>query len=174
LRKQRFIAAGFLVACVTALTLWLGHGSSSSVRKPPPFSLPGRNGESVRSDSLRGTPVLVHFWASWCPPCLDELPALVEWASDVQGKEPGKAFKLVLVSNDTQWSDADKILTRSKLPSNAVVLLDPSTKVAESFGTYQLPETYWLDSNGQIQNKWIGPQNWKSAEFRQSLESLLK
>lgn len=144
-------------------------GATRTYRRAPEFSLTDRQGKTQRLSSLKGRPVLVHFWASWCPPCLEELPQFLETVKDFEGK--GLAF--VAISLDKSWQEAEKVLPASAAPSGLLYLLDEAQKTAEDFGSYQFPETYLLDSQGQILEKWVGAQDWKGDSVRKRLAQLM-
>jgi thiol-disulfide isomerase/thioredoxin len=118
---------------------------------------------------MRGKLVIVHFWASWCPPCLKEIPDLIEFAEAWQDKP----IEILAVSLDENWENAEKIVTSSKLPKNFVSTIDLTGKVPEAYGTYQYPETYLLDGEGKIIVKWIGGQPWSSPGMQKALTEAL-
>lgn len=105
--------------------------------------------------------VLIHFWASWCPPCLGEIQEFLEFAR----KSPQKGLKFVIISSDKNWQELEKVVSKEKLPSNVLSLLDADSKVAESFGTFQFPETYLLTPDGKVVEKWVGPQKWGALDL---------
>lgn len=108
--------------------------------------------------ALKGKPVLVHFWASWCPPCLPELPQIIEFAARV--KPAG--WTVLAVSTDSKPEAARAALPKGQaLPENFKVIYDPESKAAEGFGSYVFPESYWISPEGQIRQKWVGPQDWE-------------
>jgi cytochrome c biogenesis protein CcmG, thiol:disulfide interchange protein DsbE len=141
--------------------------SATRPKKAPSFELEDSSGRSVKLEELRGNVVLVHFWASWCPPCLDELPAFIDLANDFKGR----AVRLVAVTLDEKWEDAQKILSSKSLPPNALSLMDQEGKTADQFGSFQFPESYLLTPDLEIVAKWVGPQDWKSAEVRRRIEA---
>lgn len=165
---------------VLLLVLCLGVGASfwffqrsrqtHSWMEAPSFELKDVKNQTVKSVDLPKKPRIVHFWASWCPPCLDELPELVQFAKE-KGKTLGLEF--AFVSNDPKWEGALKVIAASPHDDAALFLIDPDSKVAESFGTFQLPETYLLSAEGRILMKWVGPQRWKGPEFQTLFERLL-
>ena len=119
-------------------------GVPTNVAHPHPaplFELPGPDGKLFKLESLKGNAVIVHFWASWCPPCLGEIPHWLEFASQWKSKP----VKFVAVSLDQGWPEALKILPVSQLPENVSSVLDHDQKLPDLFGTYQYPETYLLD-----------------------------
>lgn len=133
--------------------------------KLPAFRLQDPDGNWVEEKALRGKVTLFHFWATWCAPCLGELPEFLELAtssaSEANGMSNGKLV-LVPVSLDKSWKDAAKIFPRDYKKGSIQPLIDPKAEVAERLGSYQYPETYLVDSAGLIRAKWVGPQDWKS------------
>lgn len=144
-----------------------------TVRPAWEFTLKREDGKDFELKSLKGKNVfLVHFWASWCAPCIDELPELIQMTKSLVDSK--SEVKIVLVSLDTSWKDANKILKDLKLNPNTISLLDPKTKVSDLYGSYQFPETFLVDKDFKIRMKWIGPQKWNSPEFLGSLDALAK
>jgi thiol-disulfide isomerase/thioredoxin len=137
-------------------------------RNAPRFELPDAQGRIVSLESLKGNVVILHFWATWCPPCLGEIPQWVELGT-VYKNQP---VKLVAVSLDQQWKDADRILPSKKLSSNIISLLDKENKVPDQYGSYQFPETYILDKNLRIVLKLVGAQDWQNPELKKMIERL--
>ena len=161
------------IPVISALFAVIGIGLgglywSLSGPKGMDFHLKDRSGSSVRLDDLKGHVVLVHFWASWCEPCVEEIPQLIDFAT----AEIGRPFRLVLMSNDSTWEEAETVLPKEGLPETVVALLDPQARVAERFGSYQLPETYFLGRAGEVITKWIGQQDWSDEEIRESVRRL--
>jgi thiol-disulfide isomerase/thioredoxin len=143
-----------------------GASGASASRPAPEFSLKDPDGKEHSLQSLRGSVVVLHFWAAWCPPCLEEIPPIIELARAYEDKP----LKVVAVSLDEKWEDALKVLPAKGLPRNLVSLLDTTTKLPDRYGTYQYPETYLLDSDLRIVSKWVGAQPWATAEVRQVID----
>lgn len=121
--------------------------------------------------ALKGKPVLVHFWASWCPPCLPELPQIIEFASRVKAA----GWTVLAVSTDSKSDAARAALPKGQaLPENFKVVFDPQSKAAEGFGSYVFPESYWINAEGQIQHKWVGPQDWEKIAESGALGGIFK
>jgi thiol-disulfide isomerase/thioredoxin len=146
-----------------------GLGNVAHRREAPRFALKESGGREHALDELRGNAVIVHFWASWCPPCLEEIPQWLEFAR----RWTGRPVRFLAVSLDAAWPEALKILPNAKLSPNVISVLDTTGKLPDRFGTYQYPETYLLDRDLRIVSKWIGPQDWSSPEIAAQIEGIL-
>jgi thiol-disulfide isomerase/thioredoxin len=162
--------AGILVIILgTCAWFYLGGtgdgNERSGRRQAPEFVLKDHLNHDHTLQEMRGKLVIVHFWASWCPPCLKEIPDLIEFAEAWQDKP----IEILAVSLDENWENAEKVVVSSKLPKNFISTLDLSGKVPEAYGTYQYPETYLLDGEGKIIVKWVGGQPWSSPGMQKAL-----
>ena len=120
--------------------------------------------QTIDLGKLRGQVVVLNLWASWCAPCIEELPSLLE----MQQKLPG--IKVVAVS-----LDQDDDVYRKFLSQHAVTLKtvrDPDGKVNALYGTAQIPETYVIDRQGVLRRKFVSEQQWTSPEIMHYLEHL--
>jgi peroxiredoxin len=120
----------------------------------PDFTLPILTGQQMRLADLKGKVVMVHFWATWCPPCVDEVPSLAR----LQQKLAGTDFVMLAVSVDDNAAVVSSFLRKNNL--NLPVLMNPDKSVASRYGTFKFPETYILDRQGVVRFKAIGPRNW--------------
>jgi len=135
------------------------------------FQLPDRAGTIHRLSDLKGAPVVLHFWASWCPPCLGEISKWVELASSYHERP----IHWVAISLDQNWADALRAWNPTGPGLEKVLsLLDTEGKVSDRFGTYQFPETYLLNSELKVVTKWVGPQDWGGDQIRAVLDQLVK
>lgn len=134
----------------------------------PAFSLRDQSGQVISLQSLSGTPVLLNFWATWCPPCVWEMPSLQGLADHFSAQD----LKVIAVSVDEQgWPVINSFL--QTVPLDFTIVLDPTGEVASQYGTYQLPETYLLDANGKVLQKYIGPREWDQQGLLQEISKLL-
>jgi thiol-disulfide isomerase/thioredoxin len=133
----------------------------------PLFELNGLDGRTLSLQELEGKVVVLHFWATWCPPCLDELPRLFRF---FRNEDPNK-FVLVPVSVDN--SDPDHV--RRFLVSWGIetkTYVDPGGELARRYGTIRFPETYVVDPKGIIRKKVIGAGDWDSFYWERFLQGL--
>jgi cytochrome c biogenesis protein CcmG, thiol:disulfide interchange protein DsbE len=157
------LAAGILVAF--AVPSYRQGEPSIAGRRAKDFPIQ-ITGASHLAD-LRGKVVILNFWASWCPPCLEETQSLNTLQQDIQAK--GGVVLGVSV-------DEDQNAYAKFLVDNHVVFptyRDASKKSAENYGTSMFPETYLIDREGRLARKIVGPQDWQSPEIMQSIEVLL-
>ncbi|MBK7972381.1 MAG: TlpA family protein disulfide reductase [Deltaproteobacteria bacterium] len=125
-------------------------------------------GKKVKLADLRGQAVFLNFWATWCPPCVEEMQSISNLAKSYQGK----GLRVVAMNVDAapaatiqQWVEKRKL--------GMEVLLDPNATIARRFGTYKFPETYLLDRDGKIQAKFVGPHEWNQPPFDAMLPALI-
>ncbi len=134
----------------------------------PEFRLQALSGQYVSLSDLRGKVVMVHFWATWCPPCVEELPTLAKLYQEFIGRD----FVMLAVSVDEGGAKAvTSFLQRNGL--NIPVLLDPDRITAGRYGTFKFPETYLVDREGVVKYKVIGPRDWRDPAALQLLQNMI-
>ncbi len=109
-----------------------------------------------------GKGLILHFWATWCPPCREEMPALVKFVADTKGDAN---VEFLAVSTDDDWKTVDAWLTEHKI-SGLPVALDPRGDVAHRYGTDAYPETWFIAPSGEIIQHVVGEMDWSSPKFR--------
>jgi len=162
LGRQARLAVAALVVCALAALFWPRGGGT--FKEPGGFLLDAR-GRPIKLGPQLAPVSLVHFWATWCPPCVQEEPSLQRLSRDFAGR---KDFAIVMVAvSDT----ADKV--KGFLgPGADMVLYDPSWEVANRYGTDKLPETY-LVVRGEVVQKFVGQTDWDSPALRDKIASYL-
>jgi peroxiredoxin len=125
------------------------------------------NGKPMKLSDLRGQVVLVDFWASWCPPCVDEAPSL----NALQEQIAARGGTVLGVSIDDDENAYETFL--KKYGISFPTFRDPSKKIETDYGTSMIPETYVIDRNGKIDRKVVGAQDWTSPTMMAYLNSVL-
>ena len=133
----------------------------------PNFSVVTETGRIITPANFGGKLLVLNFWASWCQPCLQEVPSL-----EVFNRQFAPEGVVVLgVSVDKNEKLYHRFL--EQFPVTFQVTRDPSWDIAANYGTFQLPETYIIDSSGKVVQKVIAAQNWMNPEFVQSIKKML-
>mgnify|MGYP000054642651 CR=1 FL=1 len=125
----------------------------------PDFVLADPAGKKLDLQSLRGKPVLVNLWATWCAPCVAELPALDKLAASLDGK-----VKVLAVNQDSGEPQKAGEFLKQRGVSRLEPWLDPKNDLAFQFGAETLPVTVMYDSNGREVWRVAGPKEWGDAE----------
>jgi cytochrome c biogenesis protein CcmG/thiol:disulfide interchange protein DsbE len=134
-------------------------------KEAPPFDLAALSGgENLARDALKGGPVLINFFASWCVPCRLEQPLLMRLAN-------AEHVPLYGIDYKDQPEAAARLLAQFGDPYRRVGL-DPDGRAGLDFGVYGVPETYVLDSSGHIRKRFVGPLT--AEEVNKELLPLLK
>lgn len=113
--------------------------------------------------------LLINFWATWCPPCLDEIPTLEYLGKQLALNPDKKTPRLVTISVDEDPKEVQKLFKTFEFSPLFLVLHDPDGDFATSLGTTKFPETFLIDRSGNVLKKWVGPQNWLSGNIIQNL-----
>ncbi len=136
--------------------------------KAPEFSLPAVDGKPISLSGYRGKVVMVHFWATWCPPCVEEMPTLETLYRALRGKD----FEVLAISADEDGAGAVTAFMRKNRLS-LPVLFDPGGTVASSYGTFKLPETYIVDREGVVRYKELGARDWSAPESAAIVKNII-
>lgn len=159
--KLRSACAAALLLLATGCDRGSHPGQIGSVA--PTFSIHNDTG-AVNLEQYRGRVVILNFWATWCAPCIEELPSL----QSLQQQMPD--VQVLAISID---DDADAY--RQFLTQNHISLLsvrDGSEGANQKFGSVRVPETFVLDRKGVMRRKFIGPQEWTNPEILSYLSKL--
>lgn len=167
-----FLLLGFLSPSILLAGAPAPPTSSDSPRSAvnetaPDFELAGLDGKALGLSGLRGKVVLLTFWASWCPPCRQEMPSQNQLHSTLGGED----FQVVGVNIDKNSSAARRFAEDFDLVFP--ILLDPDQKVQKRYGVYNIPVSFLIDRNGIIVNRRLGVHDWTSDKMLQDFKTLI-
>ncbi len=132
----------------------------------PEFSILTDQGKRVTPTSFGGKVLVLNFWASWCQPCVQEIPSL----NLFQRQFADSGVVVLAVSTDKNGQKYRNFLRH--IPVSFETARDPNADVSAKYGTFQYPETYVI-KNGKVARKFIGEEDWISDDITQYVKSLL-
>ena len=149
-----------LLIILTGVLLVTGCSEPSGARvgEPAPgFKLQNLDGQSISLSDLRGKPVMLNFWATWCPPCRSEMPYIQE----IYEEWSGKGLEVLAINIGESPSKVKEFLQSYNL--SLPVLLDTKQAAARKYNVPPIPTTFFIDKDGTIQVKIIGAFPSKAA-----------
>ena len=176
-RPALLLAAVFLWAAALCATPLRAAPDYSAVRglqpvkeptPAPDFTLLDPEGRQVSLKDFRGKVVFLNFWAAWCAPCRDEMPAMQRLYQEFKGK----GFEIVGVNVKDRRTDALAFI--KKLQITYPITLDPDGKVGELYGAFGMPLTYLIDRKGTVLARLMGPADWYTPGARQLIKTLVE
>ena len=164
------VVCALFAAGVGALVAWRAPSDAARIDAPAPeFALADLEDRQVALSELRGRVVFVNFWATWCGPCRDEAPALERLYASLRHQ----GFELLGVSIDAE-GDRDAILEfQEEFGLSFPILVDPSKEAYRAYGATGVPESFLIDANGRLVERFIGPRNWDEPRYARALRRLL-
>ncbi len=161
----------FLLTAICLLLFLAGCGPEPQVAKigspAPDFSLVDLNGKTWTLSDLKGQVVFVNFWATWCPPCREEMPSMQK----VYETLPRDKFKMLAVLNKDKPEVARSFAAKRGI--TMPILNDQDNKVGPKYGLTGLPETFIIDKKGVVREKFIGPAQWDSPAVLRMLTNYI-
>ncbi|MGH9321170.1 MAG: peroxiredoxin family protein [Vicinamibacteria bacterium] len=134
----------------------------------PDFTLPDLEGKEHPLSDYRGKVVVLNFWATWCPPCIDEMPSLQR----LHDALAAQGLAVVAISADERFSDIGAFVRKFEL--TFVILHDAGKKVSRKYQSFKYPETYIVDRDGRLKSKVVGPRDWSSPSVIRDMVELLR
>jgi peroxiredoxin len=159
-------AAAVAALAVFAMPTYRQGEHSVAGRMAPDFAFT-MDGKAMHLSDLRGKIVLLDFWASWCPPCVEETPALIALHRDISQR----GGMVLGVSLDDDPAAYEGFLKQHGV--NFPTYLDASKAIPTTYGTSMYPEAYVIGRDGRILRKVVGPQDWTKPEMTSIFDPLL-
>jgi peroxiredoxin len=165
------ILAGAVAILAVAL-VWVVYGTLeppivNAGDKAPNFSILTDRGRKITPEDFGGKLLVLNFWATWCAPCVEEAPSL----NAFQREFAGKGVVVVGVSIDTNEKQYKRFLDSFHIAFDTA--RDPDATISSRYGTFEIPETYIIDSSGKVVQKIISNQNWTDPEFVAHIQKML-
>lgn len=153
----KILIGGLLAALMVIIAGTLNERVVKAGDSAPDFSITTDQGRKVTATNFGGRVLVLHFWASWCAPCVDEAQPLNEF----QKKVAGSGVVVLGVSIDTNENAYRRFISANKITFETA--RDPEANISSSYGTFKVPETYIIDRTGKVVQKIIGEGDWGDA-----------
>jgi peroxiredoxin len=135
--------------------------------KAPDFSITADNGKTITRSNFGGRVLVLNFWATWCPPCVEEMPSLDVFARQMQ------ASGVVVLGVSVDKNEAAYKRFVQQVRPGFLTARDAEANISSDYGTFKWPETYVIDKNGKVVQKHIGPKDWTDPKIMNDIKALL-
>lgn len=168
--KRKTAALSAVLLVIGCVVLWyLGtplltnKKMSQQVENENAFETTDMSGRSFSLSKLSSKPVIVHFWATWCPPCVTEFPQMIKFVESFEGQ-----IELVAVSADHSNEDVDGFIKRLgiQLPNNVHMIRDEKNQIAEQYRATMLPTSVILNRDFKVTKRISGEVDWAAHELK--------
>jgi thiol-disulfide isomerase/thioredoxin len=174
--SKKLLMITFLLVAFSAIADWqqpaLSH-NLTPVKKIVPasdFELLDMDDNKIRLSDYRGKVVLLNFWATWCPPCIREMPSMERLHQQVSADD----FKVLAVN---QMEDVDQVFAftgQLEVDPTFEILFDSTSKVSHDYAVRGLPTTYLIDKQGNIRYRAVGGREFNHPEVVKIIDQLIK
>lgn len=162
---KKFLIVPVLLAAALGVACNRGSRPRHIGEAAPDFSVQDSD-RRVALNQFRGQVVVLNFWATWCPPCTEELPSLMS----MQERTRGRGVVVLGISIDVDGDAYHRFLRQRDV--NFLTVRDPDQRVSALYGTHGWPESYIIDRQGVVRRKVIGPIDWNAPEVTEFLNKL--
>lgn len=167
MRFRNTLLALVAIVVVTATSSCKKNPGPQTGELAPGIDLPDLAGKRLTLSGLRGRVVVLNFWATWCPPCVNEMPSLQK----LHDALADKGLEVVAVSVDERFSDIERFVGSFDL--TFTILHDEGMKVSRAYQTFKFPETYIIDREGRLRSKVVGERDWVEPSVIRDMVALL-
>jgi cytochrome c biogenesis protein CcmG/thiol:disulfide interchange protein DsbE len=170
MKAERILQAGIcamLFAFVGVLYISLHDNVVKVGDTAPEFSIKADNGKTLTATDFGGKLLILNFWATWCPPCVHEVPSL----NRLQTALASKGLVVLGVSEDKDPKAYQEFLDRFRV--HYMTSRDPSQDTKLKYGTIQIPESYIIDTRGKVVEKIVSETDWSSERMVEHVQSML-
>jgi cytochrome c biogenesis protein CcmG/thiol:disulfide interchange protein DsbE len=165
-RTVGFSGTTLAILILLALSGCYSSSRPSRVGSPAPQFTIQDPERTVSLNQFKGQVLVLNFWATWCPPCIEEMPSLVQ----MQQRMKAKGVTVLAVSIDVDDNAYHEFLKQHGV--NLLTVRDPDQKTPSLYGTYRWPETYVIDRSGVVRRKFIGAVDWTEPDVLEFLGKL--
>jgi peroxiredoxin len=160
------VTAAFAILALFALPSYRQGETAIAGKKADDFPMT-LAGQAEHLSDLKGKVVVLNFWASWCPPCVNETPSMIHLQNYIDSRGG-----MILGASIDEDAEAYAAFIRDQ-QINFPTFRDPTKKISLGYGTSIIPETYVIDRHGTIARKFIGEQQWDSPQMLAYFDALL-
>jgi thiol-disulfide isomerase/thioredoxin len=159
----------------------VAFGIDPSDAPAPAIAVQLSDGRPLVLSQLKGRVVFVNFWATWCPPCVEEMPTMVRLGQELSQRYPDK-FQMVAISVDETWQEVAQFFG-GQPPQGLLVARDPEQAATRAYycaargacpDSYKFPETYIVSPEGRLVGYIVGPRDWSDPAARRYLTRLIE
>jgi peroxiredoxin len=155
------------VLCFAGLIAFTLRDTSAQVGGPAPqFQITTDSGTKISPDSFGGRILVLNFWATWCSPCLEELPSLNRFQQEF-GKEGVVVVGISIDKNEQKYHNFLK-----RIPVSFQTARDPKADISGEYGTFQIPETYII-KDGRVMRKYPEAEDWLASDITEYVRGIL-
>jgi len=170
---KQFLSAAVLI-CLAGMTVFFAACAekktevAEGIRAPKLDVVDVRSGQAIDITHLKGKVILVNFWASWCPPCKEEMPSIEALYKEIMKND---AFRMITILYKDDAKTASDYMRANGY--TFPLFTDNDGVSAQRYGVTGVPETYLVDKKGALRKRVIGPADWNSTEAKAFINSLL-